>query len=371
VWTSPGHRPANVVPPGDLLVATVADLRRSGVPARLLTVAAIEAAGRLTPTAVPIRQAAEELVRRMTAIRSGRDAGGLENSSALDDLQAHLDEARDAATVLDRALRGLPGIDPQVAGAIDRVLARHPIVRAVEHLERAASLGRDVAIAQEWNRDLGVDSALPDARAVRDRIGRARRRIHELAEARPVPRAAPSTLERRLGMDVEPLTFVRTDHGVPPRSALGASLKLAVSAMLEPRAPEDGRDPVTRFGAALLRFSTAVTPEPIDVDLGRLAEVLRRLPDIAVRGFSAPLWAATVLSRLRDAAVPVLGRQQSMTDDAATAIRLPALVLAAEAVHAREEALAADLRRLAAATCLLRRRSADADLLETLILATA
>ena len=372
VWTSPGQPPANVVSADELLTATVADLRRSGVLTRLMTVTAIETAGRLAPTGDPIRQAAEELARDMMATRSGRNVSGLENSRALEDLRGHLDEAREAAIVLDRALHGLPGIEAEVAEPIDQILAGHPIARAVEHLEKAASLGRDVAIAQEWNRDLGVDSALPDVRAIRDRVHRARRRLRELADSRPVPALAPSLLEQRLGMDVEPVTFVRDDRAVPnPRGALGTSLSMAVSALLKPRAPEDGRGPVTRFSAALLHFSAAATPEPIPVDLGRLADVVRQLPDTVTRGFSSPVWAAAVLRRLRETAAPIFGRQQPMTDDAAAAIRVPALVLAAEAVHAKEEALAADLRRLAAATCLMRRRSEDAGLLETLILATA
>jgi hypothetical protein len=309
----------------------------------------------------------------MVAVRSGDSANGLENSTALEDLRAHLTDARRAITVLDRALSRLTVMAPGKAEPVDAVLARHPIARAVEHLEKAASLGRDVAIAQEWNRDLGVDSALPDARAIRDRITRARRRLTELAGAEPGQVATSSLLEQRLGVDAEPIAFAYEGRSMtaPPRARLGASLQLAVFAVLEPRAKGDNRDMVTRFGAALLHLCSAGTPEPTHVDLGALAESLRRLPDSATRRFSSPVWAATVLGRLQETATPVHDRQQPMTDEAATAMRVPALVLAAEAVHAEEDALAADLRQLAAATCLLRGRPAHPSLLETLILAAA
>lgn len=372
VWTSPGQPPANVVSNDELLTATVADLRRSGVLTRLLTMTAVETAARLTPTGAPIRHAAEELARGMLAIRSGRDAGGLENSTALGDLRVHLDQAREAVTVLDRALRALPRIDADVAASIDGILARHPIGRAIDYLEKAASLGRDVAIAQEWNRDLGVDSALPDARATRARLHHARKLLRELADTRPNAAPGPSLLEHRLGMDVDPVIFVHDERAVlHPRAALGASLSRAVSNALKPRAPDEGGDTATHFCTTLLSFSAAATPAPLAVDLGRLADVARLLPDTATRRFSSPIWADIVLRRLRETAIPVLGRQLPMTNESATAIRLPALVLAAEAAHAHNDVLEGDLRRLAAATCLLRRRAHNADLLESLILATA
>ncbi|GAA3341568.1 hypothetical protein GCM10020358_33440 [Amorphoplanes nipponensis] len=372
VWTLAGRPAANVVPTDELLTAVVADLRPSGVLAQLMTVTAIETAGRLALTGPPIRAAAEELARGMMAIRSGRDAGGLENSTALDDLRGPLAKAGEAATLLGRALAGLPRISPDVAEQLELVLARHPIARAVEHLEKAASLGRDVAIAQEWNRDLGVDSALPNARSIRDRVRRSRQRLRELADTMGSPAPTLSPLELRLGLDAEPLRFAGRDRAGPsPNGALGTSLRLATSAVLKQQGPDADRDAATRFGLALLRFSAATTPEPIPVDLGELAEVVRRLPDSAVRRFSSPAWATAVLRMLREAAVPVLERQAPMTEATATAIRVPALILAAEAIHIKQEPLARDLRHLAAATCLMRRRAADAGLLESLILATA
>lgn len=373
VWTLPGQPPPNIVSSDELLGATATDLRRSGVLSKLLAATAAEMAQRFVPTGDPILRAAEELARGMVAVRSGRNVSGLENSPVLEDLRRSLNEARRVAVILDRALRGLPSLDAQSAEYIDEILARHPIDSAIQHLQQAASLGRDVAIAQEWNRDLGVDVVLPDVREVRDRVWRARRRISELKESRPAPASPPSLLEERLGMDVEPIHFIRDDPPLqhPWAAALGTSLSLAVSAVLKPRAAEDQRDAVTRLGAALLHFSADTTPEPISVDLGRLAEAVLRLPNAAVRGFSSPIWAAAVLRRLLEAAAPILGRQQPITDNASVAIRVPALVMAAEAILAQQDGLAADLRSLAAATCLMRRRVEDDALLETLILATA
>jgi len=372
VWTPAGQPPANVVSTDELLTAVVADLRGSGVLAQLMTLTAMETAGRLALTGAPIRSAAEELARGMMAIRSGRDAGGLENSTSLEELRRHLARAGEAATLLSRALSELRRAGPDVAGPIEQILARHPIARAVEHLEKAASLGRDVAIAQEWNRDLGVDSALPDARAIRDRVRRSRLRLRELADIGPEPAPAWSPLAQRLGLDAEPLMFVREDRAGPPSgTTLGISLRLATSAVLKHQASDADRDAVTRLGVVLLRFSAAATPEPIPVDLGRLAETVRKLSDHVVRGFSSPIWATTVLQLLLEATAPVIGRREPMTEIAATAIRVPALVLAAEAVHTRQDALAGELRHLAAATCLMRRRTVDPGLLESLILATA
>ncbi|MFI5893770.1 NACHT domain-containing protein [Actinoplanes sp. NPDC051513] len=371
VWAAPGRPAANVVSVSDLLAAAVTDLSPSGVLVRLITVTAVNTAERLGPTGVPIRQAAEELARDMIATRSGHNTVGLENTTALEDLRTLLKKAHQAATTIDRALRALPGIDLEIAAKIDQTLSQHPIGRVVERLEKAASLGRDVAIAQEWNRDLGVDSALPIARATRDQINRARRRLHELADSRPLMALPRALLHQQLGMATEPVTCVRTERAfLQSRAALGTSLTLATSAVLEPRAKEDDRSAVTRFGAALLHLS-ATGPEPISVDLGRLSDVIRHLPDDVNRGFSSPVWAGVVLRQLRETATPILGRQRPMTDDAATAIRVPALVLAAEAVLAHEQALATDLRRLAAATCLMRRRKEDSDSLEALVLATA
>ncbi|MCU7722651.1 NACHT domain-containing protein [Actinoplanes sp. KI2] len=374
VWAPPGEPSTNVVSAGELLSGAVADLRQSRVLIRLLSATATEAVRRLQSSSVPLQSAADELAQSTVAIRSGSDAGGLENSSALDDLRRELGFAHEAATALDRALRDVPGIESGVAVEIDRILSRHTIARTVESLEKAASLGRDVAIAQEWNRDMGVDSVLPQARAIRGHIDRARRRLRELWEVRSGPAVPPSLLEHRLGMDVDPVGFAGDKgdgSGSPPRNTLGISLSMAVTALLEPRATERTHDSVTRLAAALLHFSAAATPEPIPVDLGRLAEMIRPLPDSVLLGGSSPIWARTVLRRLHSSAAPILARQQPMTADAALAIRVPALVLAAEAMYAHDEALAAMLRRLAAATCLMRRRTRNGYPMEALVLATA
>nr|WP_296076877.1 NACHT domain-containing protein [uncultured Actinoplanes sp.] len=366
VWAPPGHLAHHVISSHDLLADVVADLRPSGVLERLLRLTAVETAARFALTADPIRTAAKELADGTLAIRSGRDAAGLENSTALDELRVSLAEAGRLTTTVDRALGMLPRLAASDAASINQVLAGHPIAQAVADLERSASLARDVAIAQEWNRDLGVDDVLPAARAVRDRVARARRRLRELAGAEPIP-VSRSLLLHKLGMEVPEPTF----GGAPgqPRDTLGSSLSLAVGAMLQKPAQDDGRDALTRFAAALLHFSAGATPEPMSLDLGTLAGMVMHLPNRATHRFSSPVWASVVLRRLRETAAPVLGRQQPLTDEAAIGIRTPALVLAAEAVHAQEAVLAADLRRLAAATCLMRWRAHHTGALETLVLA--
>jgi hypothetical protein len=371
VWTAPGQPRANIVPADDLLNDIAGDLHNSGVLHHLMKITAVDMAVRLAPTGAPIQAAAQQITAGMMSSRSGRNAVFLENSPALEELQAHLREARTAAAVLHKALSRVQSLDAETVVRIREVLARYPISRVVRSLEKAASLGRDVAIAQEWNRDLGVERALPQARMIRTDIHDSGVILRKLTDARPAAESL-SRLERCLGLDADGLTFVRESGAANfSRAAIGSSLRMAVTTVLKPRLPDEAQSEVARFGGAVLRFSADVTPQQIDVDLGTLAEAIDGLSERATRAFSSPAWAATVVRRLRDAAAPVLGRHQPLTSDTALAIRVPALVLAAEAVLAGNGELAAQLRRLAAATCLMRRRAEQTELLETIILAAA
>ncbi|GAA2475511.1 NACHT domain-containing protein [Winogradskya humida] len=358
VWCAPGVEPANVVTPGVLLAALVADLRGSGLLPRLLTLTAVGAAGRLDPAGRPIRDAAREIARGMASLRSGQDAAGLENSPALEDLRGHLARARRETTKIDRALQHLQSIHGDDAAVVGRVLGRFPIDEVVHSLTRAASLGRDVAIAQDWNRDLGVDQVLPVAITIQRQVHRARQQYGDKSHSQPGPPA--SLLERCLAVD-------KDRHPQVTGDALGK----VVTDMLKPRPVGDEKDDATLFVTALLRLATGGDPEPATVDLGRLTGRLQVILDPVGRRSSAPEWANSVLHGLRAAAVPMLERRATLTAETATRVRLPALVLAAEAVAGGRREMAADLRHLAAATCLIQRRTRGTDVLETLVLATA
>lgn len=118
------------------------------------------------------------------------------------------------------------------------------------------------------------------------------------------------------------------------------------------------------IGAAALRpMRFVVSPDTLAATLGRALARLRATP---ARPGSA--WTPTeVADRLADIAMPVFTWQRTLTPADATAIRLAALCLAAEADDAR---LAALFREIAAGVTLLERRTdGRAPLTETIVLA--
>jgi hypothetical protein len=81
-------------------------------------------------------------------------------------------------------------------------------------------------------------------------------------------------------------------------------------------------------------------------------------------------WAYQVVSNLEKTALPIFTRQQRLTSDTATALRLAALCLAAEADARDANQLGDTFREIAAGVTLLERRaSGQAPPTETIILA--
>jgi len=76
-------------------------------------------------------------------------------------------------------------------------------------------------------------------------------------------------------------------------------------------------------------------------------------PDEATR----PPWAYQVTSNLEKTALPIFTRQQPLTPDTATALRLAALCLAAEADARDANLLGNTFREIAAGVTLLERRA--------------
>ena len=82
-------------------------------------------------------------------------------------------------------------------------------------------------------------------------------------------------------------------------------------------------------------------------------------------------WAATVAHRLQETASPVFNRQEQLTRDATTSIRLAALCLAAEADGLDQRELGEGFREIALGVTLLERRAnGDDPAAETIILAS-
>jgi hypothetical protein len=123
---------------------------------------------------------------------------------------------------------------------------------------------------------------------------------------------------------------------------------------------------------------TRITRRPIDVmspdalvdevRSGRkaLLELLEPLGAVA-----ASSWVYQIAGGLEETALPILSRQQPLTADSATALRLTVLCLAAEADALAKDELGDTFRAIAAGVTLLERRANNqAPATETIILAT-
>jgi hypothetical protein len=88
-------------------------------------------------------------------------------------------------------------------------------------------------------------------------------------------------------------------------------------------------------------------------------------------GGQATSWAATVAGHLAETAEPVFGRHRPLVPTDPIAIRLPALVLAAEADDHKMKSVGDAFRTIAAAITLLQRRDNNQAACETLVLASA
>jgi hypothetical protein len=152
--------------------------------------------------------------------------------------------------------------------------------------------------------------------------------------------------------------------------ATGAALRNATAAVLQPAAPGDGAAPVDRFTNALVH-EAVLEHEHVLVDLDGVADGVARLVRAPLHRFPAPRWAGGVISRIVAAAEPVLSRTRDLTPGRAAAIRIPCLVIAAEANLCGQPELGARFLELAAAVTLVETRRDNPDLLETILVAYA
>ena len=107
------------------------------------------------------------------------------------------------------------------------------------------------------------------------------------------------------------------------------------------------------------RNGYVVSPETLPQGLADAVQVFRETP-VMYGSKEEPTWAANVSRRLELAALPIFNRQQRLTRNAATSIRLAALCLGAEADARNQHESGEAFRKIAAGVTLLERR-ADGD----------
>jgi hypothetical protein len=128
--------------------------------------------------------------------------------------------------------------------------------------------------------------------------------------------------------------------------------------------------PADIFAAALLSTAAIDEDATFAPDPDHLGATVRACAGQLIMSEFARPWTHAVATRLVEAAQPVFSRQVATTAERATAIRIPALVLAAEAEEHEYSELAAGFRSVVAGITLLMRRTKDNDG-EVLLLARA
>jgi hypothetical protein len=293
-------------------------------------------------------------------------------------LNARLAEARRQVTTLDRALRYASALPAYLPGRLDRLLGTYGDVEMYQHLTRASSLDRDIAISMDMPHDIGLATVCDHALVITRTLARVRNRVAEIAEASTAAFGAPEVHEA-LGLDVRmpaappPTGRGRGVPGITRRAdalaaVMGKALGGAIVAGLHQTADSPGKDDLaTRFATNLVSQQLLDT-KALSVDLDAMAATART----ACRSdtFAKSPRTTAIAHRLEDVAWAVFTRRQPLDAATATRIRLPALALAGEALPAHPQ-LAVDLRSVAAATTLMQLRTLKAMRLEQLILARA
>ena len=380
LWTSAGASGSSAVPIRRIHDHAANEMRRSTVLRTMLTRTVTESCRDLRTALEPIAGRSARLADLLQATRSG-GTGGDRNSDVrsargtAQDIGNELLRARKSAVRLERALRNSASLDPAVATAVVAALGGLSIGRIVDDLARASGLEWYVAIELDWNSDFGLAPATRTARDVAASADRARREVKRLSAAPHRPVAAPSIVDRVLGLDAaadrEPHSGPGPDAGIS-LDATGSALRNAIHAMLRPAARGDDPEPIDRFTQALVREAfREYGHDVVAVDLERVADGAGRLAHAPLRRFPAPRWTGGVVARIAAAAEPVLSRTRELTPGRAAAIRIPCLVMAAEANLCGQPELGARFRELAAAVTLVEMRRQNPDLLETILVAYA
>jgi hypothetical protein len=252
---------------------------------------------------------------------------------------------RDRDRVLDLAL----GLDRALDRALDRVLDRDfdfdlDLVRDL-NLARARDFARD--LARDFARDFARD--LDRLRDLARDLARVLDRVRDLAR----------DLDGVLARDLDLVMGSALSHALTRVLRQGTatstwSVKFS-HALVE----------ATGIARATYIVSLDMLADKVHSGRGALLELLGP-PDEA----ALPPWAYQVISNLEKTALPIFTRQQPLTSDTATALRLAALCLAAEADVRDANQLGDTFREIAAGVTLLERRAnGQAPPTETIILA--
>jgi hypothetical protein len=238
-----------------------------------------------------------------------------------------------------------------------RTRARARTLARTRTRDRARTLALDLDRARDLDLDLDLDRALDLARAL------ALARDRDLARALALALALDRALARGLAHYRD---FV-SDHIV-----MGKALSRALADTSYPKdlALSAWLDGFTRA----FRAQTGIGGAALVVSLDTLADSLRmgRERLLAVPEAARSNWANDVAGRLEEIALPVVDRREPVTAEIATAIRIAALCLAAEADDDGLPGAGDAYRHVAAGVTLIERRaSGDAPATETIMLATS
>lgn len=257
-----------------------------------------------------------------------------------------------------------------LARALDRALARD-LARALDlaltldvnrNLDRDRDLTRDLTRALDLTRDL---EHAPDR--VRD-LGLARGLARARARARDRARDRDLDLARDLTLDLARNRALASPHS--RTAVMGTALANALTRSLQKGRPT--RDWFHQFTQAFVD-ETRITTGSWSVSLDTLSDNVRRSREWfqSLSSLAPPTWPHDeVAARLEKQAVPIFGLEQPLSAEVATAVRLAALCLAAEA-DAKGEGLIGDgYREVAAGVTLMELRAkGEALVTETIMLA--
>jgi hypothetical protein len=263
-----------------------------------------------------------------------------------------LDFDRDLALDFDRDLAPAPALDLDLDPELDRALN---LDLALDR-DRDLDLTRALALARDLDRDLTRD------------LTRARDLALDLAldldRALDLTRALDIALDRTLdrARDVpraRDVTRARVLEDLRARF-MGSALAHALTRALQQYTPESrwpvefAQEFIAETGIAKTRY--VVSPDTLTDKVQSGQQDLVNLLGSTDGAASLP-WAHQVAINLQETALPIFTRQQSLTADTATAIRLAALCLAAEADARKANQLGDTFREIAAGVTLLERRA--------------
>ncbi len=277
-------------------------------------------------------------------------------------LPPDLDHARALAHDLNHTL------DHTLDHALDHHHALDHMLDLNHALDLALDLDHTLDHALDHTLDLTLDLDL--TRALDHALTRARNHARDLNHTLDLDHALDLDLDLTRALDLT-LDFDRDrDHDLaraPARARARALARVAGSALSQALTRTDWKTSTatwcTNFSQAFIE-ATGIAETTYLVCLDALADrahsgretlfEVMRSPEDTVRSHS---WADQVASNFEDAALPIFTRQHALTSDTATALRIAALCLAAEADSRSAHLVGNTFREIAAGITLLERRS--------------